>query len=82
MTKIKAYIRLRRDRADRRRRESLLRQAERDVQLREFDGGLYLCLGGVPLVWQESTCNAIAALKRARESYVKYVRKNTGSLRT
>lgn len=54
------------------RAAKLAKQAEQVIQLREFNGGLYVCYAGVPLLASEETNEALAQLKEARENYTHY----------
>lgn len=47
-------------------------QAEHDIQCREFDGRLYVSFAGVPLIEAETSEQALALVKAARENYVRY----------
>lgn len=56
-----------------RRRQMIERESKRAVQVREFEGGIYLCLDGVPLVNTDYMCGDMAeAVKEARIVWAKW----------
>ena len=58
-----------------RRREEAIAQVNRDVQLREFEGKIWLCYNNVPIVEQEqlkdTLCNTLASTREAVCRYYK-----------
>lgn len=57
------------------RREEAIEQVNRDVQLREFQGNIWLCYGNVPIVEQkqlkDTLCNTITDTRAAVCRYFK-----------
>ena len=57
------------------RREESIAQVNRDVQLREFEGKIYLCYNNVPIVEQsqlkDTICNTITDTRAAVCRYYK-----------
>ena len=57
------------------RREESIAQVNRDVQLREFEGKIWLCYNDVPIVEQsqlkDTLCNTIADTRAAVCRYLK-----------
>lgn len=57
-----------------RREQQLKREAEHRIQLREYDGKLYVALGGLPLFKTDDfNKNPIEVLKEARETYKNFI---------
>ena len=58
-----------------RRREESIAQVNRDVQLREFEGKIWLCYNDIPIVEQEqlkdTLCNTLASTREAVCRYYK-----------
>ena len=58
-----------------RRREESIAQVNRDVQLREFEGKIWLCYNNVPIVEEsqikDTLCNTIADTRAAVCRYLK-----------
>ena len=57
------------------RREEAIAQVNRDVQLREFEGKIYLCYNNVPIVEQsqlkDTLCNTVSKTREAVCRYYK-----------
>ena len=57
------------------RREEAIEQVHRDVQLREFEGKIWLCYNDIPIVEQEqlkdTLCNTLASTREAVCRYYK-----------
>ena len=57
------------------RREESIAQVNRDVQLREFEGKIWLCYNDIPIVEQEqlkdTLCNTLASTREAVCRYYK-----------
>ena len=57
------------------RREESIAQVNRDVQLREFEGKIWLCYCNIPIVEQEqlkdTLCNTLASTREAVCRYYK-----------
>ena len=57
------------------RREEAIEQVHRDVQLREFEGKIWLCYNDIPIVEQEqlkdTLCNTLASSREAVCRYYK-----------
>lgn len=57
------------------RREEAIAQVHRDVQLREFEGKIWLCYNDIPIVEQEqlkdTLCNTLASTREAVCRYYK-----------
>ena len=57
------------------RREEAIAQVNRDVQLREFEGKIWLCYNDIPIVEQEqlkdTLCNTLASTREAVCRYYK-----------
>ena len=57
------------------RREEAIEQVNRDVQLREFEGKIWLCYNDIPIVEQEqlkdTLCNTLASTRKAVCRYYK-----------
>lgn len=55
------------------RREEAIEQVNRDVQLREFEGKIWLCYDNIPLIEQEQLKMDICdTIKDAREAVCRY----------
>ena len=58
-----------------RRREESIAQVNRDVQLREFEGKIWLCYNNIPIVEQsqlkDTLCNTITDTRAAVCRYLK-----------
>ena len=59
----------------RRQRELAIEQVNKDVQLREFEGKIWLCYGNTPIVEQnqlrDTLCNTLASTREAVCRYYK-----------
>ena len=57
------------------RREEAIAQVNRDVQLREFEGKIWLCYNNVPIVEEsqikDTLCNTLASTREAVCRYYK-----------
>ena len=57
------------------RREESIAQVNRDVQLREFEGKIWLCYDNIPIVEQsqlkDTLCNTVASTREAVCRYYK-----------
>lgn len=57
------------------RREESIAQVNRDVQLREFEGKIWLCYNDIPIVEQEqlkdTLCNTVTSTREAVCRYYK-----------
>ena len=57
------------------RREEAIAQVNRDVQLREFEGKIWLCYNDIPIVEQEqlkdTLCNTLTSTREAVCRYYK-----------
>ena len=62
---------------EKRRREESIAQVNRDVQLREFEGKIWLCYNDVPIVEQsqlkDTICNTITDTRSAVCRYFKLI---------
>ena len=60
---------------EKRRRKELIEQVNQDVQLREFEGKIWLCYNNVPIVEQsqlkDTICNTVASTREAVCRYYK-----------
>ena len=60
-----------------RRREEAIAQVNRDVQLREFEGKIWLCYNNVPIVEEsqlkDTLCNTITDTRAAVCRYLKLI---------
>ena len=60
---------------EKRRRKELIEQVNQDVQLREFEGKIWLCYNNVPIVEQsqlkDTLCNTITDTRAAVCRYFK-----------
>ena len=58
-----------------RRREEAIAQVNREVQLREFEGKIWLCYDNIPIVEQnqlrDTLCNTLASTREAVCRYYK-----------
>ena len=73
--KIKNPFKMLSEHFDDRRREESIAQVNRDVQLREFEGKIWLCYNDVPIVEQsqlkDTLCNTVASTRDAVYRYYK-----------
>lgn len=62
---------------EKRRREEFLAQVNQDVQLREFEGKIWICYNNVPIVEQsqlkDTICNTITDTRAAVCRYFKLI---------
>lgn len=62
---------------EKKRREESIAQVNRDVQLREFEGKIWLCYNNVPIVEQsqlkDTLCNTITDTRAAVCRYLKLI---------
>ena len=62
---------------EKKRREESIAQVHRDVQLREFEGKVWLCYNNVPIVEQsqlkDTLCNTITDTRAAVCRYLKLI---------
>lgn len=60
---------------EKKRREESIAQVNRDVQLREFEGKIWLCYNNVPIVEEsqlkDMLCNTLASTREAVCRYYK-----------
>ena len=60
------------------RREESIAQVNRDVQLREFEGKIWLCYNNVPIVEEsqikDTLCNTVASTREAVFRYFKLMK--------
>ena len=60
---------------EKKRREEAIAQVNREVQLREFEGKVWLCYNNVPIVEQsqlkDTLCNTVASTREAVCRYYK-----------
>ena len=60
------------------RREESIAQVHRDVQLREFEGKIWLCYNNVPIVEEsqlkDTLCNTVASTREAVCRYFKIMK--------
>lgn len=55
------------------RSRAIARESERAVQLREFNGSVYICLNDIPVVKGEYVCGDIVdAVKGVREAWIQW----------
>lgn len=77
MTKIKNPFKALYEYFEKRRREESIEQVYQDVQLREFEGKIWLCHNNVPIVEQsqlkDTICNTIADTRAAVCRYFKLI---------
>ena len=63
------------EKCENRRREEAIAKVNRDVQLREFEGKMWLCYNDIPIVEQEqlkdTLCNTVASTRDAVCRYYK-----------
>lgn len=73
--KIKNPFKMLSEHYEKKRREESIEQVNRDVQLREFEGKIWLCYKDIPLVEQEqlkdTLCNTVASTREAVCRYYK-----------
>lgn len=62
---------------EKRRRKELIEQVNQDVQLREFEGKIWICYNNVPIVEQsqikDTICNTITDTRAAVCRYFKLI---------
>ena len=62
---------------EKRRRKELIEQVNQDVQLREFEGKIWICYNNVPIVEQsqlkDTVCNTITDTRAAVCRYFKLI---------
>ena len=62
---------------EKKRREESIAQVNRDVQLREFEGKIWLCYNNVPIVEEsqikDTLCNTITDTRAAVCRYLKLI---------
>ena len=72
-TKIKNPFKMLSEHFEDRRREESIAQVNRDVQLREFEGKIWLCYNNVPIVEQSQLKDAICdTITDTREAVCRY----------
>lgn len=65
-------MKIKKRRADR-RESHLMREAERRIQVREWNGDMYICVDDIPLLWEDDLSGAMSdALKSIRDTWVNY----------
>lgn len=73
--KIKNPFKILSEHYEKKRREEAIAQVNRDVQLREFEGNIWLCYNNVPIVEQsqlkDTLCNTITNTRAAVCRYYK-----------
>ena len=73
--KIKNPLKMLSEHFEKKRREESIAQVNRDVQLREFEGKIWLCYDDVPIVEQsqlkDTLCNTVASTREAVCRYYK-----------
>lgn len=53
------------------RKAMIERESKHAVQVREFDGDIYICLNGVPLIKGDSICgDIVTAVEESREAWM------------
>ena len=76
-TKIKNPFKALNEYFEKRRREESIEQVNQDVQLREFEGKIWLCYNNVPIVEQsqlkDTICNTITDTRAAVCRYFKLI---------
>ena len=76
-TKIKNQFKSLSEYFEKRRRKELIEQVNQDVQLREFEGKIWLCYNNVPIVEQsqlkDTICNTITDTRAAVCRYFKLI---------
>ena len=73
--KIKNPFKMLSEHFEKKRREESISQINRDVQLREFEGKIWLCYNNVPIVEEsqlkDTLCNTVASTREAVFRYYK-----------
>lgn len=73
--KIKNPFKILSEHYEKKRREETIAQVNRDVQLREFEGKIWLCYCNIPIVEQnqlrDTLCNTLASTREAVLRYYK-----------
>ena len=73
--KIKNPFKILSEHFEKKRREESVAQVNRDVQLREFEGKIWLCYDNIPIVEQsqlkDTLCNTVASTREAVRRYYK-----------
>lgn len=73
--KIKNPFKMLSEHYEKKKREEYIEQVHRDVQLREFEGKIWLCYNDIPIVEQEqlkdTLCNTVAKTREAVCRYYK-----------
>ena len=71
--KIKNPFKILSEQFEKKRREESIAQVNRDVQLREFEGKIWLCYDNIPIVEQsqlkDTLCNTV---EKTREAVCRY----------
>ena len=71
--KVKNPFKILSEHYEKKRREESIAQVHRDVQLREFEGTIWLCYNNVPIVEEsqlkDSLCNTV---EKTREAVCRY----------
>ena len=75
--KIKNPLKTLSEHYEKKRREESIAQVNRDVQLREFEGKIWLCYNNVPIVEEsqikDTLCNTITDTRAAVCRYLKLI---------
>ena len=72
-TKIKNPFKTLAENHAKRRREEAIAQVNRDVQLREFEGKIWICYNNVPIVEESQLKDAICnTVSKTREAVCRY----------
>lgn len=75
--KIKNPFKMLSEHFEKKRREEAIAQVNRDVQLREFEGKIWLCYNNVPIVEEsqikDNLCNTITDTRAAVCRYLKLI---------
>lgn len=75
--KIKNPFKMLSEHYEKKRREEAIAQVNRDVQLREFEGKIWLCYNNVPIVEEsqikDTLCNIITDTRAAVCRYLKLI---------
>ena len=75
--KIKNPFKMLSEHYEKKRREESIAQVNRDVQLREFEGKIWLCYNNVPIVEEsqlkDTLCNTITDTRAAVCRYLKLI---------
>ena len=75
--KIKNPFKMLSEHYEKKRREESIAQVNRDVQLREFEGKIWLCYNNVPIVEEsqikDTLCNTVASTRAAVCRYFKLI---------